>query len=106
MPSTSRILITYTALAFYDAGMSWVLQLMHYPLYHQVGPAEFSTYVRLNNKRAFVPAILPALATLGVSLLMIWRRAHILSTAVAVSESAAGQHSIPRLVSATLRVRF
>jgi hypothetical protein len=74
MPWTRWILLAYLALSLYDAGMSWVLQLMHYPLYHQVGAAEFSQYIRLNNQRAVVPAILPALATLGVSLLMMWRR--------------------------------
>src|SRR5215831_7975969 len=74
MVLTRWTLLAYLALILYDAGMSWVLQLMHYPLYHDIGPAEFSQYIRANNRRAVVPAILPALATFGVSLLMMWQQ--------------------------------
>jgi hypothetical protein len=85
MPSTRWILLAYLALCLYDAGMSWVLQLMHYPLYHEVGTAEFSKYIRMNNQRAVAPAIMPALATLVVSMLMAWRRPVEVPPAIAVS---------------------
>jgi hypothetical protein len=84
MPSARWIVLAYLALSLYDTGMSWALQLMHYPLYHDVGPAEFSRYIQRNNQRAVVPAILPALATLGVSLLMVWRRPVMVPPAVAM----------------------
>lgn len=85
MLSTRWFLLAYVALTLYDTGMSWVLQLMHYPLYHEVGSGEFSRYIRLNNQRAVVPAILPALATAGVSLLMVWRRPSIVPAAIAMT---------------------
>jgi hypothetical protein len=85
MPSARWIVLVYVALSFYDTGMSWVLQLMHYPLYRDVGPAEFSQYIQHNNQRAVVPAILPALATLGVSLLLVWRRPVLIPAAMAVA---------------------
>jgi hypothetical protein len=74
MTATWWIFLAYVCLVFYDLGMTWVLQLMHYPLYHNVGAADFSNYVQANNQRAALPAILPALATLVVSLLLVWRR--------------------------------
>src|SRR6516164_2454082 len=85
MLSTRWILLAYVALAFYDAGMSWTLQLMHYPLYHEVGVAEFSRYIRANNQRAVVPAILPALATFVASLLLLWRRPEVMPSIMAAS---------------------
>jgi hypothetical protein len=85
MPFARWILLAYLALSLYGTGMSWVLQLMHYPLYHEVGPAEFSRYIQLNNQRAVVPAILPALMTFAVSLLMVGRRLAIMPAVVAVS---------------------
>jgi hypothetical protein len=84
MPSR-WIQLAYLALSLYDAGMSRVLQLMHYPLYHDVGPTEFSRYIQVNNQRGVVPAILPALATFGVSLLMVWRRPVRVPPAVAMA---------------------
>jgi hypothetical protein len=85
VPSTGWILLAYVALTLYDTGMSWTLQLMHYPLYHQVGAAEFSHYIRSNNQRAVVPAILPALATPLVSLLLMWRRPFVVPPAMAMT---------------------
>src|SRR5262252_6784198 len=85
MPLTRWTLLAYLGLSLYDAGMSWVLQLMHYPLYHQVGAAEFVEYIRLNNRRAVVPAILPALMTLAVSVLMLWRRPPVVPRAIAIA---------------------
>src|SRR5215471_15494364 len=85
MPLTRWTLLAYLGLSLYDTGMSWVLQLMHYPLYHDVGAAEFSKYIRMNNHRAVAPAILPAVATFGVSLLMMWRRPVEVPTAIVVA---------------------
>jgi len=80
MTPTWWIFVVYVCLVFYDIGMTWVLQLMHYPLYHNLGAAEFSTYVQANNQRAALPAILPALVTLAVSLLLVWRRPGTVTT--------------------------
>src|SRR5262249_27004771 len=85
MPSARWILLAYLALSLYDAGMSWVLQLMHYPLYHDVGSAELSRYVQRNNQCAVVPAIVPALATFGVSLLLVWQRPVMIPPALAMA---------------------
>ena len=83
MMPVAWIFLAYVCLSLYDLGMTWVLQLMHYPLYHNVGAAEFSDYIRTNNQRAVVPAILPAIATLGMSLLMLWQRPPAVTTTTA-----------------------
>jgi hypothetical protein len=85
MSAAGWTFVAYAALSLYDLGMTWVLQLMHYPLYHQVGAAEFPSYMRANNARAALPAILPALATLAASLLLLWRRPPIVTEAFAWS---------------------
>jgi hypothetical protein len=85
MAMSRWFMVTYLALVLYDTGTSWVLQLMHYPLYLEVGAADFSRYISANNRRAVVPAILPALATFVVSLLLIWQRPDEISATIAVA---------------------
>ena len=84
MTSAKWVFIAYVFLAYYDLGMTWVLQLMHYPLYHNVGAAEFSAYIRANNRKAVFPAILPAVATLASSILLFWQRVDVVTTRQAI----------------------
>jgi hypothetical protein len=59
---TFWLLACNVALAGYNAGSMWTLQLMHYPLYASIGAGEFRAYIEANNRSAVLPAIVPALA--------------------------------------------
>jgi hypothetical protein len=62
------LLACNVALAGYNAGSMWTLQLMHYPLYASIGAGEFRAYIEANNQRAVLPAVVPALAFLVASI--------------------------------------
>lgn len=85
MQTVPWLLFAYVGLSFYDAGQMWVLQLMHYPLYRDIGGAEFAAYVAANNRHAVLPAILPSLATLVLSIVLVFRRPPMLSVALVLA---------------------
>ena len=63
----------YTFLAVYNAGNMMSLQLQHYGIYPFVGKENFKDYMRANNKAALIPAILPGMMMLILSItLLFW----------------------------------
>jgi len=64
----------FTFLAAFNAGTMTTLQIQHYGIYPLVGRDNFAQYIRANNRAALVPAILPAMALLITSLLLVFVR--------------------------------
>jgi hypothetical protein len=74
----------FTFLAAFNAGAMTTLQLQHYGIYSQVGRDNFAAYMRANNRAALVPAILPAMLLLFVSVLLVFARPHFMYIAEAL----------------------
>lgn len=64
----------YTFLAAYNAGNMMSLQIQHYSLYPFVGKENFKDYMKANNKAALIPAVLPGILMLILSIILIFSR--------------------------------
>jgi hypothetical protein len=62
------LILANLTLAAYCTGSMWTMQLMHYPLYANIGRAEFVNYIAGNNRRAVMPTIIPGVAIVIVSI--------------------------------------
>ena len=67
-------LLFYTVLICYDLGTIWFAQLVVYPLFAQVGPAEYVKYHRFYASRIPLPIIVPGFACFLVPLAIIFLR--------------------------------
>jgi hypothetical protein len=75
---------TYAFLAAYNAGNMMSLQLQHYGIYSFVGKENFKIYMRANNKAAFIPAVLPGMIMLILSILLVFIRPAFMSINFAI----------------------
>ncbi|MGI8600087.1 MAG: hypothetical protein ACR2KB_12615 [Chitinophagaceae bacterium] len=69
------VLITYgvyTFLAAYNAGNMCGLQIQHYGIYSYVGKENFKSYMSANNKAALIPAVLPGILMLILSIVLMF----------------------------------
>lgn len=57
------ILLLWAALAFWVTGQVWFCQMVIYPLFAQVGAAEYGGYHRFYSRRIPLPVILPGFAS-------------------------------------------
>ena len=64
----------YTFLAAYNAGNMACLQIQHYGIYPFVGKENFKSYMNANNKAAIIPAILPGMLMLILSIILMFFR--------------------------------
>ncbi len=62
----------YTFLAAYNAGNMMSLQIQHYGIYHFIGKENFKNYMTANNKAALIPAILPGMLMLILSIILLF----------------------------------
>jgi hypothetical protein len=74
------IYAVYTFLATYNAGNMMSLQLQHYGIYPFVGKENFKSYISANNKAALIPAILPAMLMLILSVILLFIRPVFMTT--------------------------
>ena len=74
MGTTSLLFGIFAFLAAFNAGTMATLQIQHYGIYRFVGRTNFAEYIRANNRAALLPAILPALLLLLVSLFLLVAR--------------------------------
>ena len=79
------LFVAFVFLAAFNAGAMTTLQLQHYAIYPQVGPANFVGYIRANNRAALVPVILPALLLLLVSVALVWLRPPLMHASEAMA---------------------
>ncbi len=54
------LLIVNAAAALFMTGLIWMVQLVHYPLFAEVGPASFSRY-HASHSRRITPLVLPVM---------------------------------------------
>lgn len=85
MDATRVAFAVFVTLAAFNAGAMLTLQLQHYALYPCVGADSFVRYMRANNRAAAVPVIVPALALLLTSALLVVVRPPFMSLATAVA---------------------
>ena len=78
----------YTFLAAYNAGNMTCLQIQHYGIYPFVGKENFKTYISANNKAAFIPAVLPGILMLILSIVLIFIRPPFMTTNEAIASLA------------------
>lgn len=62
----------YTFLAVYNAGNMLSLQMQHYGIYPFIGKEHFKTYMEANIKAAFIPAVIPGMLTLLLSIILLF----------------------------------
>ncbi|MEO7211031.1 MAG: hypothetical protein ABIY35_08790 [Chitinophagaceae bacterium] len=74
----------YTFLAAYNAGNMVCLQIQHYGIYPFVGKENFKMYMIANNKAAFIPAVLPGILMLILSIILIFIRPAFMTTNEAI----------------------
>lgn len=55
------LLILCAAATWFMTGLHWFVQVVHYPLFAEVGPDRFLTYHRLHSERT-TPVVFPAMA--------------------------------------------
>ena len=73
----------YTFLAAYNAGNMCSLQIQHYGIYHYVGKENFKSYMSANNKAALIPAVLPGMLMLILSIVLMFSRPAFMTSAEA-----------------------
>ena len=56
------------------------LQLQHYSLYPLIDQAHFLQYIKENNKAAILPAIIPGLFNIVLSILLVLKKPEIVSS--------------------------
>ncbi len=78
----------YTFLAAYNAGNMMSLQIQHYGIYRFVGKEHFKTYMSANNKAAIIPAVLPGMLMLILSVILMFTRPSFMSTNAAIASLA------------------
>ena len=74
----------YTFLATYNAGNMMSLQIQHYGIYPFVGKENFKNYMSANNKAAFIPAVLPGMLMLILSIVLMFMRPVFMTTNEAI----------------------
>ena len=77
------VFAAFVVLSAFNAGTMTTLQIQHYGIYTHVGAGHFAAYIRANNRAALVPAVLPALALLLISLLLVLNRPPFMSQSTA-----------------------
>jgi hypothetical protein len=88
MTVTLVLFLAFVFLSVFNAGAMTTLQLQHYAIYFQVGPANFVAYIRANNRAAVVPVILPALSLLLVTIALVWMRPSFMRQGEAIAAVA------------------
>jgi hypothetical protein len=63
MESTQLALLAWGALVFWVLGQIWLAQIVVYPLFAQVGGAEYVRYHRFYSRRIPLPVIVPGFAS-------------------------------------------
>jgi hypothetical protein len=78
----------FVVLSAFNAGAMTTLQIQHYGIYPLVGRDSFARYIRANNRAAVVPAILPAMLLLAMSVTLVIARPPFMSVDEAVAALA------------------
>jgi hypothetical protein len=66
------LLLLWTGVIFYVLGEIWFAQIVVYPLFAKVGPAEYVSYHRFYGSRIPMPVILPGFASFLVPVALVF----------------------------------
>jgi hypothetical protein len=69
--SHSLTLVLFIGFSLYNMGNMLSLQLQHYSLYPLIDRANFLDYIKGNNKAALLPAIIPGLTNIVLSIILV-----------------------------------
>ena len=78
------IFAVFVFLSCYNSGVMLTLQIQHYGIYRYVGSEGFREYIAANNRAATVPAVIPGMILLVVSILQVPLHPTFLGTSEAV----------------------
>jgi len=67
------LLLVHAAATLFMAGLIWFVQVVHYPLFGQVGSADFSAYQRLHSRNTTWVVGPPMLIELVTAVAIAWR---------------------------------
>ena len=67
----TAVLLANAAATLYMVGLTWFVQVAHYPLFGAVGETEFPRYHRLHSSRTTLVVLPPMLAELLTSFLLL-----------------------------------
>jgi hypothetical protein len=79
--SHSLILVLFIGFSLYNMGNMMSLQLQHYSLYPLINPDNFLKYIKGNNKAALLPAIIPGLTNIVLSIVLVIKKPETVSSA-------------------------
>jgi hypothetical protein len=67
------LLLIHAAATLFMVGLIWFVQVVHYPLFAQVGAGEFIAYAASHGQRTTYVVTGPMLVELITALLLVWR---------------------------------
>ena len=70
----ASLFVANLVLATLLTGLSWCIQVVHYPLMAEVGAAQFQRYHALHSTLISYVVVVPMLMELGLAWLLVWRR--------------------------------
>lgn len=67
------LLLAHAAATLFMVGLIWFVQVVHYPLFAQVGSEAFAAYATSHAQRTTYVVVGPMLVELITALLLVWR---------------------------------
>lgn len=83
-------LLFCTILAFYVSGITWLVQLVVYPLFAKVGAADYVTYHTFYTSRIPLPVIVPGFASFLLPIALVVMRPESVPLGLALANAGCG----------------
>jgi hypothetical protein len=83
-------LVLCALVVFYNLGVAWFAQVVIYPLFGQVGPAEYRAYHLFYSSRIWLPVIVPGFACFLLPVALIFLRPDTVAQGLALANAACG----------------
>ena len=83
-------LVLCALVVFYNLGVAWFAQVVIYPLFGQVGPAEYRAYHLFYSSRIWLPVIVPGFACFLLPVALIFLRPDAVAQGLALANAACG----------------
>ncbi len=83
-------LVLCAVVAFYNLGVAWFAQVVVYPLFGQVGPAEYRAYHLFYSSRIWLPIIVPGFACFLLPIALVFLRPDPVPPWLALANAACG----------------
>jgi hypothetical protein len=83
-------LLLYAVVVFYNLGVVWFAQVVIYPLFGQVGSAEYRAYHPFYSSRIWLPVIIPGFACFLLPVALVFLRPDTVAQGLALANAACG----------------